>query len=153
MLCVWACVCCVCVCVVCVCVCVVCAAQSPKVTADELDRRIEAFLEDFRTTLAAMPQADFDRNKAAGAYNIMPALLASNCCKDHAACVWSVSRTAPSMLHTSRAVVRSKLEVPKKPDQLAMRLWNIMNTRGYQFDIMAKEVDCLLTISKEVRTC
>ncbi len=42
------------------------AVQSPKVTAAELDRRIEAFIEDFRAVLAAMPNADFDRNKAAG---------------------------------------------------------------------------------------
>ena len=40
--------------------------QSPKVTADELDRRIEAFIEDFRAVLAAMPEEDFNRNKAAG---------------------------------------------------------------------------------------
>ena len=41
-------------------------SQSPKVTAEELDRRIEAFLEDFRTVLADMSDADFDRNKASG---------------------------------------------------------------------------------------
>ncbi len=48
------------------------------------------------------------------------------------------------------SVLRSKLELPKKPDQLAGRLWNQMRDRGLQFDIGAKEVDCLLAISKEV---
>ncbi len=41
-------------------------AQSPKVTADELDRRIEVFIESFRTVLSAMTDDDFDHNKAAG---------------------------------------------------------------------------------------
>lgn len=40
--------------------------QSPKVTADELDRRIEEFIEGFRSALVAMSDEDFDRNRAAG---------------------------------------------------------------------------------------